>query len=200
MNRIWSLIRTTLLGGIIFLIPLILFILILQKAFALVKLIVDPIVKLIPYDMVFGLPMHRILGLTILIIVCLIAGYFSQRKAAGIFSNLLEEKILSKLPGYAFYKRMGESMVGFDQNDSHQVVWVKMDDARQLAFLMDRLENDTSAVFVPDAPNPFSGALLFVTDDRIEPSDISPAMAYKILKQMGAGSGSLVKLKVTNPL
>ena len=195
MNKIWSLIRTTLIGGIIFLIPLILFILILQKAFALVKLLVDPIVKLIPYDMAFGLPMHRLLGITILIIISLLAGYLSQTKAARIFSAFLEEKILSKLPGYAFYKRMGVSMIGIDQGDSQQVVWIRLDDARQLAFLMEKLENDTSAVFVPDAPNPFSGTLLYVSNERIEVTDISPASAHKILRQMGSGSRKLLKNK-----
>ncbi len=63
-----------------------------------------------------------------------------------------------------------------------------MDDAKQLAFLMDQLENDTSAVFVPDSPNPFSGTVLFVTNDRVEKTDISAAKAYRILRQMGAGS------------
>ena len=196
MNKIWSLIRTTLTGGIVFLIPLVLFILILQKAFTLTKLVVDPIIRLLPSDMVFGFPMHRILGVTLLIVISLLAGYFSKTRVAMTISNSLEDKILSKLPGYSFYKRMGESLIGINLNDSHQVVWIRLDDARQIAFLMEKLDNGTSAVFVPDAPDPFGGSLLFITNDRIEETDISPASAYKILKRMGAGSGKLFKNKL----
>ncbi|WP_163714620.1 DUF502 domain-containing protein [Mangrovibacterium lignilyticum] len=193
MKKILDLFRTTLVGGLVFLFPMVLLLIIIQKALSLVKLVVDPLVAVIPFDSAFGFPMHRVLGVTILVLICLLAGYLANSKAAKQLSTSLEEKILSKLPGYTFYKKMGESMVGLEEDTAQSdVVFVKLDDAKQLAFLMDKLDDEQSVVFVPDSPNPFSGSVLFVSNDRIEATNLSRAMAFKICKQMGGGSRDLI--------
>jgi uncharacterized membrane protein len=47
-----------------------------------------------------------------------------------------------------------------------------MDDAWQLAFLVERLAGGHFAVFVPDVPTPNTGAVYFLTEDRVRLVDI----------------------------
>ena len=48
------------------------------------------------------------------------------------------------------------------------------------------------AVFVPGAPNPQSGSVYLMTEDRIKPAGIPPAAALKCLTRLGAGSSALL--------
>jgi len=47
------------------------------------------------------------------------------------------------------------------------------------------------AVFIPDAPNPHTGAVMFMSPDRITPADISTPATMKCLRRLGAGSKEL---------
>ncbi len=193
MKKILELLKTTFIGGLLFLVPFVLLIIIFEKAFALISMLVRPLTALFPFDSVFGFPTPWFLGFLLLLLICLAAGYFSKSEKAQRYSKGLEEKIISKLPGYKYYKKMGESMVGVDEDDSQlEVVFVKLDDAQQLAFLTDRLFDGRSVVFVPDSPNPFSGAVLFVTNDRVEPCSLSRKEALQIFRQMGTGAADAI--------
>jgi uncharacterized membrane protein len=72
------------------------------------------------------------------------------------------------------------------------VVLPQIEDAWQGAFRVERLEGGHVAVFVPGAPNPLSGSLYFMTQDRIKAVDIPAAGAMKCLRRVGAGSSALL--------
>jgi len=49
------------------------------------------------------------------------------------------------------------------------------------------------SVFVPGAPDAHSGAVYFMTPDRITPAQVPLAATLKCLKRLGAGSNALVR-------
>jgi uncharacterized membrane protein len=49
------------------------------------------------------------------------------------------------------------------------------------------------AVFVPGAPNPLSGSVYFMPQDRIKAVDIPASGAMKCLRRVGAGSNALLR-------
>jgi uncharacterized membrane protein len=61
----------------------------------------------------------------------------------------------------------------------------RIEDARQLTFLIERLESGHVAVFVPSAPSPQSGSVYFMAEDQIKPVNIPPASALKCLRRLG---------------
>jgi len=97
------------------------------------------------------------------------------------------------VPGYQFIKSMGESLLGVEDEPVPQVVLARIEDAWQIAFLVERLEDGHLAVFVPGAPNPQSGSVYLMTEDRIKPAGIPPAVALKCLTRLGAGSSALLR-------
>ena len=88
---------------------------------------------------------------------------------------------------------MGESLLGVEDEPVPQVVLARIEDAWQIAFLVERLEDGHLAVFVPGAPNPQSGSVYLMTEDRIKPAGIPPAVALKCLTRLGAGSSGLLR-------
>ena len=197
MKRILQLLRTTLVGGILFLVPIIAVVIVLEKALELAHKLVAPLAKHLPGESVLGLRTPVLLAIALLVLFCFIAGLFARTALAQRSVHWLESSVLQNVPGYEFFKSVGESFLGVESKAAHPVVLARIEDAWQLAFLIERLADGHVAVFVPGAPNPHSGSIYFMTEDRIKPIGIEPTAALKCLKRLGVGSSELLRsLKV----
>ena len=54
-----------------------------------------------------------------------------------------------------------------------KVVLARIEDAWQLALVVERVDATHSAVFVPGAPDPKSGSVYLMTDDQFKVIDVS---------------------------
>jgi len=185
-------IRATLAGGILFLVPIIVVAIFVNKALNITDKAVAPVATHIPIDSLIGLRTPKILAVGFIVLFCFLTGIFAQTMLARRIANWLDTAVLSNLPGYEFFKGVGESVLGVKTHETQQVVLVRFDDNWQIGFLADRLDNGLLSVFVPDAPNPHSGAVYFVAADRITPTGIPPQAILKCLKRLGAGSNELL--------
>src|SRR5262249_24518401 len=99
---------------------------------------------------------------------------------------------LSFIPGYEYIKSVASMSLGAKAT-LRQVLLVRIEDSLQLGFLVERTDGGRAVVFVPNAPNPSSGSIYFMTDDRFTTTDIPPAMAMKCLRRHGVGSAELLR-------
>lgn len=175
-----------------FLVPIVVAIIVLGKALSVAHKLVDPLAAHIPYESVIGLRMPLVLAVVLIVVFCFLAGFLAHAAAARRFINKLEDDVLSNIPGYEFLKGVAEGVLGNGRQTVKQTVLARIEDAWQIAILMERLENGHVAVFVPDAPNPRSGSVYFMTEDRIKPIDVPQSSALKCVKRMGAGSNALL--------
>ena len=191
MKRILQFLRTTLVGGILFLVPIVVLAVVLDKALVLTRRIVDPLAEHLPVHSVIGLRTPILLAIALMVLFCFLAGLLAHAAFARRLVNRLETAVLSRMPGYELMKRAGESMLGVEKESSYVVVLVRLDDTWQLALQTGQLDNGLLAVFIPEAPGLQSGAVHFITADRVRPTGVPLAAAMKILQQYGAGSGAL---------
>lgn len=185
-------IRTSLVGGILFLLPIVVVAIIAGKAVAIARKIVGPLAAHLPEDSVFGLDMPKMLAIGLLVLFCFLAGVFARTALAQKAITWLETTVLSNLPGYEFIKNLSGNLLGDEKNRVYPVVLARIEDAWQLAFLIERLEGGHVAVFVPGAPSPQSGSVYFMTEDRIRLLDIPSPAATKCLKRYGLGANALL--------
>jgi uncharacterized membrane protein len=185
--------KTTIVGGILYLVPIIALIVVIGKAHEISSKIVTPLAARIPVESVAGLSMARVLAIAAIVLFCFLAGLFAKTDLAKKIVNWVEATILSNLPGYAFMKSMGESMVGIEKDGAYEIVLARIEDAWQIAFLVERMEGGHVAVFVPGAPSPWSGSVYFMTEDRIKPLDIPIKAALSCVKRLGVGSKALLR-------
>ena len=82
-----------------------------------------------------------------------------------------------------------------EADGSHQPVLIRLDDATQLGFVMDALDDERRVVFIPDAPTPWSGSLLIVSADRLEPLSLTTKEAIACLRKLGANTSHLLARK-----
>ena len=187
-----ELIRTTLIGGILFLIPLVFVVVVLGKAFQIIKTVATPLGKLIPLETVGGFAVVEILTFLIMISGCLLAGILARSPWAQKINEKLDAVLLQLVPGYAWVKGMTGGIRDEDAEKELKPSLVKFDDQFQLAFEVDRTPDGLVAVYLPGAPDPRSGSVSYVTRDRIRPVDTGFQAVVKICKHLGRGSATIV--------
>lgn len=187
-----SLIKTTAIGGLVFLLPLVLLVVIVGKAFNIVKSLSTPAAKLISADKFAGYAVADLLAITVLLVLTLLAGMLARSPVFDSFYQKIDAIILQVIPGYSWIKGMTGSLSDADAEKTLKPVAVIQDDMVQLGYEVERLPDNWVAVFLPDAPDTRSGSVGFFTDDRVVPLDTSFASIAGCLKTLGRGSSEII--------
>jgi uncharacterized membrane protein len=193
MKRLISILRATIVGGVLFLAPFMVLIIILGKALKITRRILTPVAERLPIESLIGFETPKILAVIVLIFMCFLAGLFARTSLAKKLVSWLESAILSNLPGYSFIKNLGEEVAGVTPTQGYEAVLVRFDDAWQIGFLVERISGGRVVVFIPDAPNPWAGGVFIFNEDRVTPLKATSKSAVNCLRKLGAGTGGLVK-------
>jgi uncharacterized membrane protein len=193
MNSKFQFLSTTVIGGIVFLVPIIVCIVILGKAFEIMRKLAVPLARALPIDSVAGLVIADLIAVVVIVIVCFIAGLVAKTALAAQLVTWLESNLLSRISVYTFIKGMTDSVTGLEESDSLKPVLARYDDNWQVAFEVERIDGEYVAIYVPGAPNPWSGGVIIMSADRIQPLDIPMNVAIRNVRSLGQGSNGLLQ-------
>ena len=196
MKSILKIIKATFLGGILFLVPLVVLLIVLEKGYGIVQKTTLPLVNNLPRVNILGVAIQELIGILIIILICFIAGILAKTANAKKLVQKLEDGILSFVPGYSFMKSMNENILGFESNEDLKVILVPTDAGLQFAFLIEQVNENQFTVFIPDAPNPWSGSVVFVEKKDITDIQITQKQALACIRNLGYGSKELLKNKL----
>jgi uncharacterized membrane protein len=199
MKTLASFIKHTIVGAIWFLIPLVVLGVVLSKAHEIAGNIIRPLADLIPTHSVWGTLLARLSAVIALVLFCFLAAAISKTSLAKKVIDWLEASFLEKLPGYGLLKSILESSLGVNEKGNQDVVLAHVEDALQVGFITEVLDNGVYAVYIPGAPIPWSGDLFFMTEDRFQRVNISYRSALKCVRQLGLGSNRLMVVKNIKP-
>ena len=191
MKTLTQFVRTTLVGGLFFLAPIVVLIVILAKAFDFAKKSLNAVFVHIPAASELSAGAATVLSVAIVALVCLLAGLVAHTVIAQRLVNLLESSLLSKIPGYDYLKQESASALGVAEIAELPVVFVPMEGGWQLGVQTEALRGGLVAIFVPGAPNPHSGSVFFFSRDNIRPAGIKLAVALNCLRRCGAGASAI---------
>ncbi|WPO80459.1 DUF502 domain-containing protein [Flavobacterium sp. KACC 22761] len=196
MKSILKIIKATFLGGLVFLVPLVVLLIVLEKGYGIIQKTTLPLVNNLPRISVLGLALQEFIGILLIILICLVAGLLAKTANAKKLVERLEDGVLSFVPGYSFMKNMNENILGLESKDDLKVILVPTDAGLQFAFLIEQISEDKFTVFIPDAPNPWSGSVVFVEKKDIQDIDITQKQALACIRKLGYGSKELLKNKL----
>jgi len=125
----------------------------------------------------------------------------------------LGNTLLQKIPLfnkiYSILRQITDTFTGRTPNKLDKVVLIKFpnDSMYSLAFITSRTNTSVAqstgknlvSVFLPNAPNPTTGFLLYMSEDDVIPTDISMETAFKLIMSAGAVTSDNVKT-VSAPL
>lgn len=190
--------KSIILRGALFLIPIIFLFMILTKAFEISTMLARPAGKIFPLDHVAGILLVDVLAVVLIVLACLLAGLIAKRGRLFGHMSRLDDFLIDILPGYAVTK----GIIGGVADEKNAVsvlrpVLVRFDDYEQMAFEVERLE-DRSVIFLPGSPSAWSGSSLIVDADRVTDLNLPPHQVVSLLRVMGRGSAKL-SLNAVNP-
>ena len=99
-----SIFWTTAIGGVFFLLPLAVVVLMLAQVYAIIKSIAKPLHEWVPVDSPGGIALLFSLTVAILALLCFAAGLIASRALGRQFSNTLENQVMAVFPKYAIYR------------------------------------------------------------------------------------------------
>ena len=184
-------IRTMIVGGVIFLVPFAVVLLLFGKVFGVSLRLAEPIADRIPFDAVAGVALSQILAVLIMLAACFLAGLAALSTPGKRLYRKLDDALLNLVPRYAFIKSMADSFGGSDATVL-QPVLVRFDDLAQIAFEVERGPGDLVTVYLPGSPDPWSGSVAHVTSDRITPLDKDFTSVIGSLRKVGRGTSALL--------
>jgi uncharacterized membrane protein len=192
VQRFFNFIKSTVVGGIFVLVPLVLLCIVLGQAATFAYNIIHPVIVLMPVKNVSTVSLAFAIAILAIVLICFLAGLLARTAVSQWFVGSLEQVILTFVPGYGLMKSMGQGWVGVSEEEPHQPVMVRFDDAEQIGFVMDSLANGRLVVFLPDVPTPWSGTLVFVGADRVTPLPLSTKEAIECLRRLGVTTSKLM--------
>ena len=103
-------IKTTLVGGIVFLIPAVIVVVALGKLIGVLKALAKTLAPFFGIKSVIGGIELDLLAITVIVLLCFAAGLIAKRASAKRLREKLDSTLLSSVPGYAFIKGFAENM------------------------------------------------------------------------------------------
>ena len=185
--------RATIVGGVLFLLPMVLILIVLRHAIQLAVKFTKPISELLPVQFVLGVRREIFLAVLLLIFISFVAGLVANTNVGRRVMRWFENSFLGGLPQYQVMKSMAEGLARVESAESVQPALVSIEDGWQIAYLLEPLENGWVTVFLPQAPTPMSGNVMYLPADRVRPLDITMVQAMAIVKHIGVGSAEALR-------
>jgi len=184
--------KVTIVGGLLFLLPLAIVLLVLRHAMQLAGKVARPIAALLP-DAVIGAVVATVLAVLLLVLVSFLAGLVARTHAGKRLMRLVESSMLGNMPQYQLVKGMAEGLARVEGAEGVRPALVSIEGGWQIGYQLEPLENGWVTVFLPQAPTPMSGTVMYLPAERVRPLDIAMVKAMTIVKNIGVGSAAALR-------
>ena len=189
--------KTTLIGGAIFLVPVALLLGILGHALKLAIDASQPVLNVLHFDKigkVAGVGLVTAVAVILLVLVSFFAGLVARTRAGSRVSGWFEKSFLGNLPQYQAMRSIAQELAQAEgASEEFKPVLVRGEGSWQIGYLIEPIENGWLAVFVPQAPKPMTGHVRYFPADRVRTLDITMLQARAIVKNIGVGSAAALR-------
>jgi uncharacterized membrane protein len=188
MRRLGNFVATSLMAGLLVLVPLYLAVLLLLKAAASLVKFVAPFTKLLPD----WLPADNILSLLLVLLVAFLIGASLRTRVGRVTRERVEKSLFERIPGYALFRSLTSQLAGQDRETAWKPALVEIEEALVPGFIIEEHADGRFTVFVPSVPTPLAGAVYVLTPERVHVLEVPFTQAIKPVSRWGSGCEELV--------
>jgi uncharacterized membrane protein len=201
MGALARFVRTTVVGGMLFLVPVVVLSVVLGHGLRVARHLVAPLASRLPLERVAGVAVASLLEILLVVFVCFLAGLAARSPGARRLVHGAEERLLWRVPGYAklnvlsadLSARVGESSRDARDPGAHLLpVLVRLDDCEQIGLELERALDGRVVVYLPGAPDAWSGSILVVESGRISPLPTGLRDVVQVHQRLGRGVRDLL--------
>jgi uncharacterized membrane protein len=196
MGKLKRFLKTSLLGGVVVILPVAILAAVMTWLFKLVTGLIEPLTRLLIQDSQFNVYAAQVLVVVLIILACFSVGVLVRTRLGAFVYRLIETRILRLAPGYSMIKDTVLQIFG-NRSDSpfSQVAIARLfgNDTRVTAFITDTHADGSYTLFVPTGPNPTSGLIYHLDGKYVQPVNIPVQDAMRSIISCGAGSARLMQ-------
>jgi len=195
MKRIKDFFKTSLLGGLVVILPTAILLFVFRWIFRLITGLIQPLTNLVVKRAQLQEIVAAVVVIAIILAVCFLVGLLVKTKFGAWLFGALENRILKNAPGYSLVKETIAQFLGNRKSPFSSVALVRLfgNETLASAFITDTHEDGSYTVFVPTGPNPTSGNIFHLKAAYVYPVDVSMEDTMRSIISCGAGSSKLIR-------
>jgi len=194
MKKLKEFIKSTLIGGLLVVLPVAIFAFVLVWVFNLVHRVISPLTKWTIGGSTFQIIAADVLVVLVLVCVCFLVGAVVRTRLGTWLYRLLETNLLRRTPGYSLIKETVSQFLGNKKSPFSSVALARIFGNETLVsvFVTDTHDDGSYTVFMPTGPNPTSGNIYHLPSENVIPIDVPVEDAMRSIISCGAGSSTLI--------
>lgn len=194
MKKLKSFLKTTLFGGFLVVLPIIVLIFVLNWFFDFLTENISPITNLLIQTARLNEFVASLIAIVIILLLFFAVGLVVQTEMGKFTFSILEDRFLKRVPPYKIIKETVTQLFGGDKILFKSTALVKLygSDTLLTAFITDEHENGYVTVFIPSAPAPTGGYIYHVRRENVFKIDYPIDDAMRSILSLGAGSKGLL--------
>ena len=193
MSRLKRFFVTTLIGGMVVLLPISILVFVIRFLINLISSWLAPISELLAGTIELNKALLDLIAFIIVILFCFLVGLFIRTQIGKTSFAYIESRFLGLIPFYDTVKGIVQQFTGNKKTPFKQVVLADVFNNGTLmtGFVTDDHGDGRYTIFVPTAPNPTNGFVFHVHKDNLQFIDKDTQEAMRSVIGMGAGSVNL---------
>jgi uncharacterized membrane protein len=193
MKQLLDFLKTTAMGGLFVLLPILLLYLLLSEALDLIVALATPIADLFPQATFEKVEFPVIVGLILILGVSFLIGLGLRSETGRGLGRWIERTVLGRLPAYNALKRLTSGFAEAGKDGAFKAaVMTFADGERELVYVIEDHGENHLTVLLPWAPAAFAGSVKIVDRKRVELLDANLGDVSKVLSHWGVGARELL--------
>ncbi len=195
MNKIKNFIITSLIGGLIVILPIAILIAVFSWIFNLGMKFIRPFSRILVAHSGYREIVAEILVLGIMLGVCFIIGIVVKTRLGKYLYRFIEKRLLSVAPGYNLIRDTILQILGSNKSPFSSVALAQIfgNETLVTCFVTDESNQGIYSVFIPTGPNPTSGNIYHLEAKYVHLVDVPIEEAMRSIISCGAGSKNLIE-------
>jgi uncharacterized membrane protein len=197
MRPLGDFVKTTLLGGLTILLPLLLLFLLAAEVFGLLVSLATPLADLFPEGVLPVEEIPELVALFLLVITSFLLGVLVRSQWARGVGNWLEDRVLGRVPAYGAVKALSGGLLDAKANNSFKpALLTDGEGGGDPVYVIEQYADGKATVLMPWSPASFAGSLKVVDQSRLQPLAVSLDEYSRTIGLFGVGMGALLGRRI----
>jgi uncharacterized membrane protein len=179
--------KTTLLGGLFILLPLMLLWIGLKEIGGLLEAMATPIADLIPGQYFENLTAPGVVAIVLIIGTSFILGLAARSAWLSNFGHSIENSVLNRVPMYRMLKVVSSALIDSDAGDVKPALVTDGTGGGDPCYVIEKHKDGRATVLLPWSPASFAGSIKVVQQSDLEYLACSLDEFSRSLSQIGVG-------------
>ena len=194
MKKFLEFLKTTIIGGFLVLLPVVVVLLLLSLAVATLITAIEPLMEILPIKGLGGLAVTTLVAILLLLAFCFLTGLLVQMRIGRLGKEWVERLLLERLPGYIMFKNLTRRIAGEEGIEfAPGLMDLYGSEARALGFIIEEHENGTFTIFIPLSPMATVGQVFVLPESQVQKLEVKFVDVVNSLTQWGMESKKLIQ-------